>query len=81
MKKSLKVPEPELLEFSGNLEKDQTVILATDAAAKWIMEDTEDAMNLFLNDFESLDSKVPKLINEGKIKNDDFTVSILEFTD
>lgn len=81
VKKSLKVPEPELLEFSGNLEKDQTVILATDAAAKWIMDDTENAMNLFLNDFESLDSKVPKLINEGKIKNDDFTVSILEFTD
>jgi hypothetical protein len=81
VKKSLKVPEPELLEFSGGLEKNETVILATDAAAKWIMEATEYAMNLFLNDFQSLDSKIPKLINEGKIKNDDFTVSLLEFTD
>ena len=81
VKKSLKVPEPELTEFSGTLENNLNILLATDAAAKWIMEDTDFAMNLFLNEFQSLDSRIPKLINEGKIKNDDFTVALLEFTD
>ncbi|WP_393971982.1 hypothetical protein OXIME_000578 [Oxyplasma meridianum] len=81
VKKKLKVPEPELSEFSGSFENNQAVVLATDAAAKWVMENTEYAMDIFLNDFQSLDSRIPKLIDEGKIRNDDFTVAILEFTD
>ncbi|MHB1471247.1 MAG: PP2C family serine/threonine-protein phosphatase [Thermoplasmataceae archaeon] len=81
VKKNLKVPEPEPKMFSGFISPGETVLLATDAAAKWIMEDPIYSMDLFRNDFLSLDSKIPKLINEKKIKNDDFTIALLEFTD
>lgn len=81
VKKDLKVPEPKPVLFSSAIDSNETILLATDAAAKWIMEETVLALDLFRNHFSSLDSRIPKLINEGKIKNDDFTIAMLEFTD
>jgi len=83
------VPSPnasdqyEVDSLEGKIESGDTIILATDAVAKWIIQESEAGRDV-CKDLVSLESGELKsyfegLIESGKMKNDDITVLILSF--
>ena len=65
----------------GWLRKGDTVMLATDALSKWILQHkAEMPWETLLSHADSFDSFIGNLIAEGKIKNDDVTLIFISIS-
>jgi len=81
------IPLPEIqYEISGKegkVESGETIVLATDTAAEWVLRENESSEDQYKNLFSLRDCDLKiffeKLIKDGRMRNDDVTLIILTF--